>query len=137
MSPRARWRAVSIAWTPAGEFVRGRSRLAPAHRRSEALAAIESGFADPAFSPDDIARRLGVSARYIQNLLHETGLSFTARVLELRLQRARAMLADPRQDRMKVAEIAAASGFNEIPYFNRCFRRRFGASPTQFRGTMP
>jgi AraC-like DNA-binding protein len=98
------------------------------------LAEIRGGFADPAFSPDDIAGRLGVSPRYVQNLLHETGLSFTARVLELRLQRARVMLADPRHDRLKVAEIAVSCGFNEIPYFNRCFRRRFGAPPTQFRG---
>jgi AraC-like DNA-binding protein len=105
-----------------------------AARLREALATIESGFADPAFSPDDVARRLGVSARYIQTLLHETGSSFTQRVLELRLQRARAMLADPRYDRLKVSEIASACGFNEIPYFNRCFRRRFDASPTEFRG---
>jgi AraC-like DNA-binding protein len=104
-------------------------------RLREALAAIEAGFADPAFSPDDLARRLGVSARYIQNLLHDTGASFTTRVLELRLQRARVMLADPRHDRLKVADIAQACGFNEIPYFNRCFRRRFGSSPTQFRGS--
>jgi AraC-like DNA-binding protein len=25
------------------------------------------------------------------------------------------------------------SGSDEVPYFNRCFRRRFGASPTQYR----
>lgn len=105
-----------------------------AARLREALVAIEAGFADPAFSPDNIARRLGVTPRYLQNLLHETGLSFTARVLELRLQRARSMLADPRHDRLKIAQIASVCGFNEIPYFNRCFRRRFGASPTQYRG---
>jgi transcriptional regulator GlxA family with amidase domain len=37
--------------------------------------------------------------------------------------------------RIKVSEIASACGFNEIPYFNRCFRRHFDASPTGFRGT--
>jgi AraC-like DNA-binding protein len=47
------------------------------------------------------------------------------------------MLADPRYDRLKVSEIASACGFNEIPYFNRCFRRRFGASPTEFRDGAP
>jgi AraC-like DNA-binding protein len=98
------------------------------------IAAIEAGFPDPALSPERIALRLGVSSRYVQDLLHDTGLSFTARVLELRLQRARAMLADPVHGRLRVGEIADACGFNEIPYFNRCFRRRFGASPTEFRG---
>jgi transcriptional regulator GlxA family with amidase domain len=77
---------------------------------------------------------MGVTDRYIQDLLHDSGSSFTQRVLELRLQRARAMLADSRHDRLKIGEIASASGFNEIPYFNRCFRRRFGTTPTQSRG---
>jgi AraC-like DNA-binding protein len=106
-----------------------------AARLREALVAIEGGFTDPAFSTDAIARRLGVSPRYVQNLLYETGLSFTARVLELRLQRARALLADPRHDRLKIADIAQACGFNDVPYFNRCFRRRFEASPKEFRGS--
>lgn len=94
---------------------------------------IRNGFVDPAFSVQSLAVRLGMTARYIQDLLQETGLSFTERVLESRLQRARAMLADPHYDHLKAGEIAAACGFNEIPYFNRCFRRRFGGTPTQFR----
>jgi AraC-like DNA-binding protein len=36
---------------------------------------------------------------------------------------------------MRVSDIAYACGFNEVSYFNRCFRRRFGASPTQMRGS--
>lgn len=102
-------------------------------RMQDVIARIAAGFADPAFSPDSVAAELGVSVRYIQDLLHETGKPFSARVLEHRLQRARAMLSDPRNDRMMVAEIARACGFNEVPYFNRCFRRRFGDSPTGFR----
>ena len=43
------------------------------------------------------------------------------------------MLADRRNDRLKVSEIALACGFNEVSYFNRCFRRRFGATPSEFR----
>ncbi len=55
-------------------------------------------------------------------------------MLELRLQKARAMLADSRHDRLRVIEVAYACGFNAIAYFNQCFRRRFGGSPTQYRG---
>jgi len=43
------------------------------------------------------------------------------------------MLSDLQCTRMKVGEIAFASGFADAPHFNRCFRRRFGASPTQYR----
>ena len=55
-------------------------------------------------------------------------------MLELRLQKARAMLADPRHDGLKVSDVAYACGFNDISYFNRSFRRRFGASPLHYRG---
>jgi AraC-like DNA-binding protein len=103
-------------------------------RLQDILAEIRRGFADPAFTPWDVARRLGVTPRYVQKLLHEAGSSFTERVLELRLQKARAMLASSRYDRLRVSEIASTCGFNEVSYFNRCFRRRFGASPTQYRG---
>jgi AraC-like DNA-binding protein len=40
----------------------------------------------------------------------------------------------PRYHDVKVIEIAHSCGFNEVCYFNRCFRRRFGATPNEFRG---
>ena len=104
-----------------------------AARTQDVVARIAAGFADPTFSPDGVAAELGVSVRYVQDLLQETGTSFSARVLEHRLQRARAMLAEQGNDGMRIGQIARASGFNEVPYFNRCFRRRFGASPTDIR----
>jgi AraC-like DNA-binding protein len=104
-----------------------------AARLQEIVTEIRRSFCDPAFSLKTLSRRLGISGRYLQTLLHETGANFTKRVLELRLQRARQMVLDPRHDGLKVAEIANLCGFNEVPYFNRCFRRRFGASPTQCR----
>jgi AraC-like DNA-binding protein len=104
-----------------------------AARIQDVIACIAAGFADPSFSPDRVAADLGVSVRYVQDLLQETGTSFSARVLEHRLQRARAMLADAGNDGMRIGQIARACGFNEVPYFNRCFRRRFGESPSGFR----
>ena len=100
----------------------------------EALSLIESSYDNPAFSAPQLAAKLGLTQRYVQDLLHETGSTFSERVLELRLQKARVMLGDSRHDRLKISDIAYASGFNEVSYFNRCFRRRFGAAPSQFRG---
>jgi AraC-like DNA-binding protein len=105
-----------------------------AARAQEIMAEIRSGFANQAFSASDVARKLGLSSRYVQDLLQETGTSFTERVLELRLQKARALLATERNDRLKISDIAFSCGFSNVSYFNQCFRRRFGASPTQYRG---
>ena len=104
-----------------------------AARTQEILAQIRTNFANPAFSIRVAAKKLGLSPRYVQDLLQATSLGFTERVLELRLQKVRAMLEDPRHDRLKINEIAYACGFSEVPYFNRCFRRRFGASPKDVR----
>jgi len=106
----------------------------PRAARFEAiLAAIRRGFSDPGFSVRDVAQRLGLTPRYVQNLLSETEASFSERVLECRLQKARRMLQSREGSRTKISDIAYSCGFNEVSYFNRCFRRRFGASPTQYR----
>jgi AraC-like DNA-binding protein len=70
----------------------------------------------------------------VQNLLSETDASFSERVIEYRMKKARGMLQSQEGSRKKISDIAFACGFNEISYFNRSFRRRFGASPTQYRG---
>lgn len=104
-----------------------------AARCADILREITSCFADPAFSIKIVAARTGVSASYVQQLLRETGISLSERVLELRMQKARRMLTDRRNDHLKVSEIAFACGFNETSYFNRCFRRRFGDTPLNYR----
>lgn len=99
----------------------------------EIVATINSSYANATISPASVARQVGLSPRYLHELLQETGMTFTERVLELRLQKARAMLADPHHDRLRVSEIALAAGFSDVSYFNRCFRRRFGCSPREYR----
>jgi AraC-like DNA-binding protein len=97
---------------------------------------IRQEFADPNFTATYVAGRLGVTPRYVNSLMHDSGRSFAERVMELRLQKARTMLGDPRHNRLKVIDIALSCGFNDVSYFNRCFRRRFGATPTSVRGAM-
>jgi AraC-like DNA-binding protein len=108
-----------------------------AARLQVVLTEIKGGFADPAFSAHHVARRLDLSPRYIQDLLQESGSSFSDRVLELRLQKARSMLASHHYHDAHVSQIAYACGFNQVSYFNRCFRRRFGGAPTEYRGGFP
>ncbi len=104
-----------------------------AARLQAVLGQIQQRYADVGFSTRDIAAALRISARYVNDILQESGVAFTERVLELRLQRARAMLADRRNDGMRIGDIAYASGFADISHFNRSFRRRFGTTPTGAR----
>ncbi len=96
------------------------------------LRVIEKHFADPDFSAQKLARFAGLSERYVHELLYEAGAGFTARVLELRMRRAAELLA--KLEPKRISEVAFACGFNDLSYFNRCFRRRFGLTPTAARG---
>jgi AraC-like DNA-binding protein len=42
--------------------------------------------------------------------------------------------ADACPQKNAVSDVAFACGFNDLSYFNRCFRRRFGLTPTAARG---
>jgi AraC-like DNA-binding protein len=97
---------------------------------------IRKNYARPSFSPGHIARKFGVSERYVQDLLQDTNATFSERVLEMRLQHARSMLGSPRHDNLKIIDIALQSGFADISNFNKFFRRRFGVTPTQMRGSL-
>ena len=81
----------------------------------------------------NVAGRHGLSARYVRMLFESEGTSMTEFALDERLKRARSMLASPRFAGRRIAEIAFAVGFNDVSYFNRTFRRRFGLSPGEVR----
>jgi AraC-like DNA-binding protein len=104
-----------------------------AARLQAVLASIADNYANPGISAQGVAHELKLSPRYVHDLLQETGISFSERVLELRLQKSYRMLQDRRSDGMRISEIAMICGFNDIAYFNRCFRRRFGGTPSSAR----
>jgi AraC-like DNA-binding protein len=110
-------------------------RGARAARRSAILREIERRSDNPDLNAATIATLLGVTPRYVHLLLEETGRSFTHHVLDRRLQRAAALLRDPHWRLRKIADIAAETGFTDLSYFNRAFRRRFGATPSDIRHT--
>jgi AraC-like DNA-binding protein len=84
-------------------------------------------------SSEMLASRHGISSRYVRKLFEQGGSSFTVFVLNERLARVRRMLPEERYAHLTIAQIAHACGFNDISYFNRAFRRHFGATPTDVR----
>jgi AraC-like DNA-binding protein len=105
--------------------------------RAVRLQAIRGDIAENAFkasfSIDDVAVRHGVSPRYIRRLFEGTGTTFTDYALQQRLLTARRMLSDPRYDHRTIGAIAFDAGFGDLSYFNRAFRQRFGATPSDIR----
>jgi AraC-like DNA-binding protein len=81
-----------------------------------------------------VAARQHLTPRYIQRLFEREGTTFSEFVLGERLARARSLLADPRHGNHTISTIAFEVGFNDLSYFNRTFRRRYGMTPSELRG---
>jgi AraC-like DNA-binding protein len=105
-------------------------RLALLHRLK---AHVRTHLADPDLSISEAATALGVSPRYVNDLLSEEGTSFQRFVLTERLAQCQRDLASPILAHRHVSEIAFAWGFNDVSHFGRVFRERYGLSPRDFR----
>jgi AraC family transcriptional regulator, positive regulator of tynA and feaB len=92
---------------------------------------VENHFTDPNVGPAEIAAEAGISLRYLQKLFACRGTTCGQYIQSLRLGHAFTLLA--RRPDVKggqsISEIAWASGYRDLSYFHRVFRRRFGHSP--------
>jgi AraC-like DNA-binding protein len=80
-----------------------------------------------------LARRHHVPVRSLQRLFEADGVTFTDFVLGERLTRAYRMLRDVALADRPISTVAFDCGFQNVSHFNRVFRLRFGASPTEVR----
>ena len=94
---------------------------------------IEAHLAHGDLSPGAVARRQRVSDSYIRKLFGGEGTSFSEYVLARRLLRANRMLTDRRWAGAGIASIAYDAGFGDLSYFNRAFKRSYGATPSEVR----
>ena len=103
--------------------------------RAARLTAIKASLNDhlAEASIDDCAERHGISVRYVRRLFEHDGQTFTDYVTEQRLARAHAMLTSPRFAGLAISTIAFEVGFGDLSHFNRAFRRRYDATPSDVR----
>jgi AraC-like DNA-binding protein len=81
----------------------------------------------------EVARAVMLSPNYLTTLFREqTGVSLGRFILEERMDRAKALLADPRRS---VKQAALALGFEDQYAFSRAFKRIEGASPARYRSS--
>lgn len=88
---------------------------------------------NPELTVRSVADRQHVTPRYVHMLFETEGHTFSEFVLSERLMHAYRMLSDPRFAQRSISAIAFESGFGDLSYFDRTFRRRFGATPSKVR----
>lgn len=97
-----------------------------------AVELLRAQLSDPELGVDSLARRFGVSTRYVQQAFADAGLTVAAHIRGLRLEQCAQDLGN-RHDRSPIQTIAARWGFSDIPNFTRAFGRHYGCSPSSFR----
>ena len=105
--------------------------------RAARLRAIKADIANnlgrPNLTIGEVAVRQRVTPRYVQMLFEAEGTTFSEFVLNARLLRAHRMLANPSLAGRPIISVALDAGFQDLSYFNRTFRRRFGDTPSGVR----
>jgi AraC-like DNA-binding protein len=84
-------------------------------------------------SAEALARRHGVSSRYIRKLFESEGTSLSRFVLARRLIAVHRMLGSRQHAHLPISSLAYEAGFGDLSTFNRAFRARFGATPSGIR----
>jgi len=104
-----------------------------AARLIEIKADVEKHLATDGLCVAAVAARHRLPVRYVQRLFEADGITFTEFVLERRLARAHRMLSDLCFVAQPIGIIAFEAGFTNQAYFNRAFRARYGAAPSDIR----
>lgn len=97
------------------------------------MAYIQRNLRDPDFSIGRIAEVMHCSKRHLHKMFNAGGETISQFLWNTRLDRCRADLNDPRLRDESITQIAFAWGFNNAAHFSRCFKARFGASPSESR----
>lgn len=95
--------------------------------------AIELQLGDGDLTLQRIADQQRVSARYIQKLFHQAGLSFSPYLRQRRLEHCHADLGNTALRSLSISDICFRWGFNDAAHFSRSFRADYGTTPRAYR----
>lgn len=99
-----------------------------------ALSYIENNFHDEKISISQLAKMCGVSEVYFRRLFHsEFGVSTAIFIRNKRLNFAKELLES---EECFVTDAALMSGFNDIAYFSREFKKKFGIAPSHIKSSV-
>jgi AraC-like DNA-binding protein len=124
--------AAIVAATRGGRAIAEGRGIAAARLRA-IMIDIRTHLGDGDMSVAEVAQRQRMTPRYLHKLFENESFTFSSFVRDHRLACAHRMLGDPRFADRTIASIAFDVGFGDLSYFNRTFRRRYGATPGEIR----
>jgi AraC-like DNA-binding protein len=124
---------LALSLGSAGDLAEASERTLATARFTAIKSCIASNLSDPSLSIGDLAHRHHLSPRQVQRLFERSGMTFSEYVQRERLSRVYLALTDPTTGSRSIGDIVLDCGFGDISHFNRAFRRRYGASPSEVR----
>lgn len=82
--------------------------------------------------PELIARRCGISVRYLHEIFRDTNQTLGQWIRDQRLEAVREDLQAV-AGTMSIAELCFRRGFGDLAHFTRLFKSRFGCTPGEYR----
>jgi signal transduction histidine kinase/DNA-binding response OmpR family regulator len=96
----------------------------------KAIEFVEANLDDPELTVEKMLEGMGMSRTNLNRKIKAiTGLSTNEFIQDFRLRRA-AMLIEKKAD--TISQIAYQVGFNDQSYFTRCFKKKFGKTPSEY-----
>ena len=124
--------AVVVGATKDSQATAERRGIAAA-RLHAIMADITAHLGDCDLTATAVAQRQHMTPRYVHKLFELEGITFSAFVLARRLSLAYRLLSDGRFRHRHISSMAFEVGFGDLSYFNRAFRRSYGATPSEVR----
>ncbi|HEY4075682.1 MAG TPA: AraC family transcriptional regulator [Rhizomicrobium sp.] len=87
----------------------------------------------PGLDIGQVAAWQRLTPRQVQRLFERDGTTFSAFLTARRLAHTHDAFNDPARMHQNISQIIFESGFSDVSNFNRAFRRRYGATPSDVR----
>lgn len=94
---------------------------------------IAQGFQSPDFSVTDCLDRHGYCTDHMRRIFKEkTGMTPAEYLTDIRIKNAQRLLRHKELSNNTVTEISELSGYSDVSYFSRIFKKKIGVSPTEY-----
>jgi len=96
---------------------------------------VQDNLSDESLNRETVAKAVGISVRRLNEVFAKEDLSISSFIRTSRLEQVAADLADPRFTGQTISELANKWGFSSFQHFSKLFRRTYGLSPKEHRGS--
>lgn len=94
---------------------------------------IMARYTDSKFDIDDAYKLIPLSKEYLRKIfIQEHGISPSNFLTSKRIALAKQLILKKKDNNLRISEIAELSGFDDLAYFSRIFKKETGFAPTEY-----